>query len=104
MGVVLGYIVCKDVLEAGKIAESLVKLKLVACANIVPAVRSTFFWNGALQNVEEAVLFCKTLSKKIPAVEKKVRSLHSYDVPCICFYRAEHVNADYEQWIRASLK
>lgn len=103
MGVVLGYIVCADATEASKIGEVLVKEKLAACANVVPAVQSTFFWQGTFEKTEEALLFCKTVSEKIPAVEGCVKSLHSHDVPCICFYQAAHVNAEYDDWVRKAL-
>ncbi len=104
MAVVLGYIVCADAVEAARIGESLVKEKLVACANVVPSVQSVFLWDGKPQRTDEAVLFCKTLSEKIPSVEKKAESMHSYNVPCICFYEAKSVNPAYEKWIRESLR
>lgn len=104
MAVVLGYVVCADAREAQRIGRALVEQKLVACANVVTGVESIFSWDATLQTAKEAVLFLKTLTEKMPAVEKQVKSLHSYDVPCICFYRAEHVNAEYEKWLRESLR
>ncbi len=103
MVVVLGYIVCADAAEAQKIGRVLVEEKLAACANVVSGVQSFFSWAGKIQNTEEAILFCKTLSEKIPAVEKKIKSMHTYDVPCICFYEAKSVNPAYKKWIRESL-
>lgn len=103
-GIVLGYVVCASVTEAQKISDALVKEKLVACTNVVPAVQSTFFWQGELESVREVLLFCKTLQRKMPAVEARIKALHSHDVPCICFYPAVHVNAEYASWVRQSVE
>jgi periplasmic divalent cation tolerance protein len=102
-GLVMGYVVCADATQARKIADVLVNEKLAACVNIVPGVHSVFSWNGKVQHADEVLLLCKTTQAKIPAFEKKVKSLHSHDVPCICFYKAEHVSAGYEKWLRDSL-
>jgi len=100
----MGYVVCSDEKEARKIADALVKEKLAACVNVIQGVHSVFSWQGRVESADEVLLLCKTLKSKIPAVEKRIKSLHSYDVPCICFYPAVHVNAEYEKWLRDCLK
>lgn len=103
-GLVLGYVVCADAAEARRIADALVEEKLAACANIVTGVHSVFVWQNKMTSADEVLLLLKTLTEKIPAVEQKVKALHSYDVPCISFYAAQHVNVEYLVWVRESLK
>ncbi|MBI5226050.1 divalent-cation tolerance protein CutA [Candidatus Micrarchaeota archaeon] len=103
MAVVLAYIVCAHSEEAETIGEELVREKLVACANVVTGVKSIFSWQGKIEKKTEAILFCKTVSEKEKAIEKKVKSLHSYALPGICFYPAEHVSAEYEKWVHNSV-
>ncbi|MBI2445853.1 divalent-cation tolerance protein CutA [Candidatus Micrarchaeota archaeon] len=98
--VVLGYVICADAGEGQRIADVLVREKLAACVNILTGVHSVFSWQGEVQHADEVLLLCKTTRAKIPAFEKKVKSLHSHDVPCVCFYPAMHVGAEYERWLR----
>ncbi|MBI4361354.1 divalent-cation tolerance protein CutA [Candidatus Micrarchaeota archaeon] len=96
---VMAYIACKNQEEAESIGKKLVEEKLIACANVIPSVASTFSWNGETQTQNEALLILKTLKRKMDAVEERVRQLHSYDVPCIAFYPAVHANAQYVKWV-----
>lgn len=99
MQLVMAYIACKNQSEAQTMARTLVQEKLVACANVIPAVQSFFVWKGKTENQTEAILICKTLEEKMAAVQKRVKELHSYDVPCIAFYQAKRVNKEYLNWV-----
>lgn len=99
---ILVYIICKDKAEAKKIANALIKKKLIACANIFP-IDSLYMWKGKLQSDKETVLLAKTSNSKDKAVEKEVKKLHSYDVPCIIKINAT-ANKSYQNWLNAQLK
>ncbi|NYZ77988.1 divalent cation tolerance protein CutA, partial [Candidatus Micrarchaeota archaeon] len=47
---------------------------------------------------------CKTLAGRRTAVEKRVRELHSYKVPCIVFYSASKAFNKYFEWVEKSVK
>lgn len=99
---ILAYITCKNKTQAKKIANTLIKKKLIACANIFP-IDSLYKWKGKLQSDKETVLLAKTNNKKIKAVEKEVKRLHSYEVPCIIKINAT-ANKSYQNWLNAQLK
>jgi len=62
----LFYMTCKNKVEANKIAYALVKKDLVACANIIPNIKSYFKWNNKKVNIiKESVLIGKTVKKNI---------------------------------------
>jgi periplasmic divalent cation tolerance protein len=67
--------------EAAKIAKVLVDEHLVACVNIVPRVRSFFFWDGATQDAVETLMICKSTKTMMGRVTERIRGLHSYSVP-----------------------
>lgn len=79
----LVYITTPSLAEAKKIALALVQEKLAACANILPQISSVFYWNGELQESNESLLLLKTNQDKFPALQQRVRELHSYELPCI---------------------
>jgi periplasmic divalent cation tolerance protein len=86
--------------EAGRIAEALVKKNLAACANLVPSVTSIFRWNGQVQNSREALLIVKTSARQYPALEKLVRSMHSYEVPEIIALPIKNGLRPYLEWVQ----
>ena len=99
---ILVYVVCKDKKEADTIGKSLVKKKLVACANIFP-VGSFYYWNEKLVEDNEFVLLLKTLPETYDILKKEIKKLHSYDLPAIIKINAE-ANGEYEKWIKKNTK
>jgi len=93
------YITCPTIEEAQAIAETLVVEKLVACTNVIPAMLSTFMWQGELTNSEEVLLLAKTKSAHFERVRQRVRSLHSYTTPAIVALPIQMADADYLKWI-----
>jgi periplasmic divalent cation tolerance protein len=67
--------------EAEKIASGLIKERLAACVNIIEGVHSLFRWQGRVDSAKEALLVIKTRKSLMPKLIKKVKALHSYEVP-----------------------
>ncbi|WDU59864.1 divalent-cation tolerance protein CutA [Pseudemcibacter aquimaris] len=44
-------------------------------------------------------MFLKTIASKSDAVTQKIKSIHSYDVPCIVMWNIVDGNQDYLNWI-----
>src|SRR3989338_3248202 len=93
----LVYITCKDRKEAEKVSMHLLKKRIIGCAKIFP-IRSMYWWNCKIANGEEAVIIAKTNEKKSGALEKEVRKVHSYRIPCILKIKAK-ANRDYDHWV-----
>ena len=96
------YITCKDKAEAKKIANALIKKKMIACGNILP-IDSLYRWKGKLQSDKEAVLLAKTSSSKAKHAEKEIKKIHSYECPCIIKINST-ANKEYQNWLNAQLK
>jgi periplasmic divalent cation tolerance protein len=67
--------------EARRIAKALVDERLAACVNIVDNIHSIYRWQGATESAAESLLLIKTRANLLPAIELRLRELHSYDVP-----------------------
>lgn len=67
--------------EAGSIARALVEERLAACVNILGPVRSLYRWQGSVEQQDEFLMLIKTAARCWPALERRVRELHSYQVP-----------------------
>jgi periplasmic divalent cation tolerance protein len=84
--------------EAKNIAKTLLKKKLIACANLFP-VMSLFYWEDRLQEDDEIALIMKTRNELVDKVIDEIKKLHSYEIPCIVVWQISKGNEDYLSWI-----
>ena len=77
------YVTFPDVEAAKNISRTLVKERLLACANLVPQITSIYRWEGALCEDGEALMLGKTTQACIPRLKERVAELHGYDCPCL---------------------
>ncbi len=100
MSGVLVYITCKDKTEAENVGRALVEAKLAACVNIIDGMQSMFWWEGAAQKESETVLLAKTKVGLVQKLTEKVKSVHSYDCPCVVALPIIDGNPEFLQWIQ----
>jgi len=98
------YITAKDVKEARKIASQLLKERLIACANIIPRIESMYWWRGKLERHGESAIIAKSKASHAKKIIKRIKELHSYDVPCVVFWPIVEGNKDYLDWVRKETK
>jgi uncharacterized protein involved in tolerance to divalent cations/8-oxo-dGTP pyrophosphatase MutT (NUDIX family) len=67
--------------EGDRLARALVEERLAACVNRLPSVQSVYRWEGKVEESAEELLVIKTRKILFPALEKRVRELHSNTVP-----------------------
>lgn len=98
-------VTCGSAREAGKIARTVVKMRLAACANIIKAqVLSIYRWKGGVESAREVLLIIKTPRNRLAAVERTIRRLHSYDVPEIIALEVAAGSKKYLAWIEQSVR
>jgi periplasmic divalent cation tolerance protein len=90
--------------EASKIAEHLVGNHLVACANIVPSVRSIYWWNNRVNHDQESLMILKTDERRLQDVEQVIRKLHSYQNPELIGVPIEYSIPEYLKWLADSVR
>jgi periplasmic divalent cation tolerance protein len=95
------YITTGSANEAEKIGNSLVEEKLAACVNIFP-IKSVYRWKGKIRRESEAAMIIKTRKELVDRVIKRVKELHSYEVPAIVVFNIEKGHKDFLRWIDES--
>ncbi len=85
--------------EAERIGRAAVTARLAACANVIGGVTAIYRWEGRLQRGREAVLILKTTSARLRRLIAKVKSLHSYDCPCIEAISVDAGFKPYLDWV-----
>jgi periplasmic divalent cation tolerance protein len=98
------YITASSRAEALKIGRALVAERLAACANVLPRARSVYWWQGKMEEADEAVLVAKTRAALAGRLIERVKSLHSYSCPAIVALPILKGNPDYLAWIAAETK
>ena len=91
--------------EAGVVARQLVTEQLVACVNILPTVQSIYTWKGEICEEPEALMLMKTTADRVEALIRRLKALHSYEVPEIISVDIDEngSNPDYLAWVRESV-
>lgn len=97
------FVTAKDQKEAEKIGFALVSERLAACVNIIPNINSIFWWNRKIEKVSEALLLIKTTKKLQPIVFKRVKKLHSYEVPEIIGIPIKYIEKKYLNWMKNNI-
>lgn len=77
------YSTTSNIEEAKNIGRTLLEKKLVACVNIIPEIKSMYWWEGKIETDNECIMLAKTPKKNVEEVICTIKKLHSYDIPCI---------------------
>jgi len=96
---IVAFVTCGSEEEALKIANALVEARLAACVNVVAPIRSIYRWEGKICDEKEWLLVIKTQRHRFEALEKKVKSLHSYSVPEIISLPITEGSSRYLSWL-----
>lgn len=92
-------ITASSVEEGERIAGSLVDHHLVACVNLVPSVKSVFFWEGKTDQQSEVLLIAKSRKTLLNQIIDHVKKIHSYSVPEIIAIPVIGGSEDYLKWV-----
>lgn len=101
MAAQLVYVTAPTLAEAESLARLAVEGRLAACANILPGMRSLYWWQGRLESADETVLLLKTTAELAPALIRALTEAHSYDCPCVVALPIATGNPDFLRWIEA---
>lgn len=93
------YITAGNREEAMALGRVLVEARLAACANVLGAITSVYWWQGRVEEGAEVALVVKTRTALVDRVVARVRELHSYACPCVVALPITSGNPAFLQWI-----
>ncbi len=99
MNFIIIYITHKNKAEAKKVAEVLLRDRLIACVNYFP-IESSYWWKGKIVTGKEIVTLVKTKKENWARVKKAVEAIHPYETPCIMKLDVTS-NLSYAKWIKS---
>ena len=98
------YITTNDKYEARIIGKALVTSGLAAGVNIIDNMNSIYLWNNKIQDDQETILIAKTTKDRVPELIEKVKTMHSYECPCIVSLPVLDGNRMFLDWISDKVK
>jgi periplasmic divalent cation tolerance protein len=87
--------------EADLLGRKIIELRLAACVNLIPGVRSLFRWDGKVTEETECLMIFKSTKDCYADLERMIRQEHSYSVPEVIALPIIDGSASYLQWIRS---
>ncbi len=84
---------------AQNIAVALVEAGEAACVNVIPGIRSVYRWEGKLCNEGEFLMLIKTSDERFEAVRRRIRQLHTYQLPEIIAVPIVDGDREYLDWL-----
>jgi periplasmic divalent cation tolerance protein len=97
------YTTLPDKATTKKVAKTLIKENLIACANFFP-IESIYRWKNKLCEDKEYALIIKTRKSLYRKAEKRLKELHPYEIPAIIYYEIKGGLESYLSWIKEETK
>ena len=94
---------CATEEEADQLARVLVEARLAACVTMVPAARSVYRWQGALESATECLLIIKSSRPLFEPLRAALEKVHSYELPELLALPVVEGAANYLRWMEEQL-
>ena len=93
-----------DQAAADRLASALVNSALAACVSQVPGLKSSYRWQGKLEQEQEVLLLIKTTADAYPALAREIERLHDYELPELLAVPVDRGSAGYLDWLSGAVR
>ena len=90
--------------HAERVLRSLLEERLVACGNLIPGVRSLYWWEGEICDDAEVVMLMETTAELAGPASQRLAEIHPYDVPKVVTLDPADCHPPYLEWLRSVTK
>ena len=99
----IALVTAPDVPTARRLAKTVLRQRLVACANLIPRIESHFWWRGKIEMGAEVLMIFKTTKELLPKLEKLILAAHPYDTPEFLVLPLDAGSSRYLAWLGAEV-
>ena len=85
--------------QAEKLIRDAVECRLAACGQLLGPVKSSYWWNGAVEEAAEWLCVFKTTGALAASLERWIIKRHPYEVPEVVTVGIADVSKSYGEWI-----
>ena len=87
---------------APRLARGAIARRLAACVQALD-IRSTYWWQGRVEDAQEVLLVYKTVAKRVGALFRYLATAHPYEVPEILELDVPRVNPPYLRYLAGAI-
>lgn len=84
---------------AAEAARQLLDERLIACANLVPGMRSLYVWRGERGEARECGALFKTEARLLDKAIARLAAIHPYETPAIAGWRTDATPPSTAEWL-----
>jgi periplasmic divalent cation tolerance protein len=88
-----------NVKVARHLARAALRMRLVACVNLIPRTESHYWWRGKMEKGAEVLMILKTRAFHLAKLEKLLLEKHPYDTPEFVALELSGGNERYLDWL-----
>ena len=92
-----------DLKTASNLAKAALQARLTACANLVPRLKSHYWWKGKIERSTEVLILFKTTMTCLARLEHLVLQKHPYDTPEFVVLSLSQGNQRYLDWLKGAV-
>lgn len=89
---------------AERLARSITAARLAACVQIIGPIRSIYWWRDKVEDAQEWQLLIKTITGRLPELERHIKANHSYETPEIIASEIPWGSREYLDWVTAETR
>ena len=93
-----------DEASAAAAARQLLDERLIACANILPPMRSIYAWQGERGEAAEVGVLFKTDASVLDRATARLAEIHPYDTPAVLGWRTDTAAKPTAEWLRGAVR
>jgi len=93
-----------DIDTAQRMSEDMVKAKLAACVNIMPAGQSIYMWEGKICKESEVLAVIKSMDDRYQQLEEFIITQHPYELPEIITTQINNGSEKYLDWLTTNTR
>ena len=90
--------------SAALAARQLLDEGLIACANILPPMRSIYTWRGERNEAVEVGVLFKTDAAVLTRATARLAEIHPYETPAVLGWKADSAPRSTAEWLWAAVR
>ncbi|MDO9028149.1 MAG: divalent cation tolerance protein CutA [Candidatus Roizmanbacteria bacterium] len=96
------FLSCKNIKEADKISDKLLREKLIVCAKKI-SINSSYLWKNKIESAKEVLLIIDSVEENYEKINQEIKKLHSYKTYTLFMTNINKTNKETITWFKKEI-